>query len=130
MSVSNVELRKQLKRVDNLLHGVGYEFHVAYGSFFIQPKCDNSENPQTWVRLSVRKNYSPDYNSCKMFFTAEPCRLSGGSGYIDVDFAEAICSHWKRLLNLCNTLNAMNIVAPEQEIRDLLIDIYSRKRKD
>lgn len=126
MSVNNVELRKQLKRVDNLVNSVGYEFHFSLGTFFLDPKVDNSENPASWVRMAVRKNYGP--NSVGLYFTAEPCRLSGGSGSLNVDFAEAICSHWKRLLNVCKTLNEMNICGEDAIIRDLLIDIYARKR--
>lgn len=127
MAMSREELRKQLKRVDNLVNGVGYEFRFSLGSFFLDPKVDNCENPICWVRMAVRKTYG--LNGVSLYFTAEPCRLSGGSASLDVDFAEAICNHWKRLLNVCKTLNEMNICGNDAELRDLLIDIYARKRK-
>ena len=127
MAMSREELRKQLKRVDNLVNGVGYEFRFSLGSFFLDPKVDNGENPICWVRMAVRKTYG--LNGVSLYFTAEPCRLSGGSASLDVDFAEDICNHWKRLLNVCKTLNEMNICGNDAELRDLLIDIYARKRK-
>lgn len=125
----NQELRKKLKKVDTVITELGYHFDLGYGSLFIVPNNESSVEPTSWVRMHLRKFYSNNEKICSLYFYAEPCRLSGGSGFMTCDFAEVVCAHWKRLLNACNTLNELKIEDSPEEIKECVRDILARKRK-
>ena len=125
----NKELRTKLKKVDNIINDLGYYFSLNYGSLFVSPCRDDYDSPESWVRLYLRKIYLNNEETCKLYFYAEPCRLSGGTGFLPCDKAEVICVHWKRLLNACNIMNELNIEGNPTEIKECIMDIFARKRK-
>lgn len=125
----NPELRKKLKKVDTVITSLGYYFDLKYDSLFISPINDDYDSIENWVRMYMHKKYSKNSTHCKLYFHAEPCRLSGGSDFLYCGKAEQICAYWKKLLNACNLLNELMIEGDSLEIKECVRDILARKRK-
>ena len=126
----NVELRMKLKKVDTILNKYGYLLEV-YGnnSVYISKYNEFDENsPNSYIRLYLHKTPMGN-NLYRVFFTAEPCKLPGGSSYMTLDLADDVCSYWKKILNSARELTNLNIVSTRDEIVECVLDIEKRRRK-
>lgn len=123
----NKELRDKLKIVDVSVSKLGYKFLYSEGGLFIKRDDDNSY--RDWIALRVRNIYFRNDSYYKLYFYAEPCRLSAGYSYMPLDTAKTIHNYWGKCIETCEKLNGMVINGSVSEMDSCIKDIIRHKKK-
>ena len=128
-----MELRRSLKIAEDRLLKVGSCFHV-YRDFFYSVKklgeLSFSDSPYSWFRIVAARVDNNVKSKESIILTVEPCKLNGGSSQLSFDESRAICDAWDRSLNICKSINEMNIHGTREEIIECIIDIHNKRRKN
>ena len=125
----NMDLRTKLKKVDTTLDKLGYTIE-PYGKTMYISKTDefNDEGVESYIRLYMHKKPLGE-GKYILHFTCEPCKLPGGSDYMDLHLANAVCDYWKRTLKIAADLTNMNMIGTPDEFMECLEDIVKRRRR-
>ena len=126
----NAELRIKLKKVDNTLRKFGYALEPYPKTLFLNKLNEfDDEGISSYIHLYMHK-IPMDNGLYRLIFTAEPCRISGGYDYMELDLAESICIYWKKMINSARELTNLNIVATEAELVECARDIVKKRRRN
>lgn len=125
----NMDLRYKLKRVDIVTSKLGYIVE-PYGKTMYLSKTNEFDDMgiESYIRLYMHKK-SVGNGKYIVFFTAEPCKLPGGSDYMDLHLANDVCNYWKKVLRVAEELTALNIVGTQEEIIECVEDIAKKRRR-
>lgn len=125
----NMDLRTKLKKVDTTLYSLGYTIE-PYGKTMYISKTDEFDDNgiESYIRLYMHKKPLGD-NKYMVFFTCEPCKLPGGSDYMDLHLASAICDYWKKMIKIAGDLTNMNMIGTPEEFMECLEDIVKRRKR-
>ena len=124
----NMELRTKLKKVDTTLDKYGYTIEPYGKTMYVNRVRDFDDSVESYIRLYMHKKAIGDGRYI-MFFTCEPCKLPGGSDYMDLHLANSVCDYWKKVIKVAEDLTNLNIIGTPEEFMECLEDIIKRRRR-
>lgn len=126
------QLRKALKRADVYLKEVGFTLYINselnhYGVRRI--KNLTTDDYERWITIRMLKQFSKDRDWETLTFVCEPCTMSGGHSYLDLEDAKQIVKYWSKLIKVCEHLNELKLEGSHEAILYCIRDIKQRERK-
>lgn len=109
-------MQDKINKANELLNTIGYRLSKSCGQVFLTRVGRVDFNGlHAWVDTRVR-NVSFINNQVSLYFTSEVSRITGGSSYLKIEDARKIMKIWGNQLDICEKLNALEIVGNQDEI--------------
>ncbi len=124
----NAEIRAKLKKIDTVLDKVGYVIEPYGRAMYISRVKETDLGVESFIRLYLHKVSLGD-GRFKVFFTCEPCKMMGGSNYMDLNLANNVCDYWKKMIKVATYLSEIELVGTSEEFFECLTDIVKRRRR-
>lgn len=130
VSLNNVTLRQNLKKVDTMLAKEGYELrhsHWGYGMAIYRDDFSNA-NINSYFKLTmiITPKYGDIYT---VSFTVEPCRVDLGNSSLALERAKELHRCLGHLIKVCETLNLLKLEGTVDGFRQCVMDIEEKRRR-